>query len=79
MYLTCKLVITWIGIVWYNAILAILRKRKKIVKNYKELDTESCLVYIDHIRNRTLYFFFSWPHLWCVEVLGPGIEHMTQQ
>lgn len=51
MYLICKLVITWIGIVWYNAMLAILRKRKKIVKNYKELDTESCLVYIDHIHN----------------------------
>lgn len=51
MYLTCKFVITWIGIVWYNSMLAILRKRKKIVKNYKELDTESCLVYIDHIHN----------------------------
>lgn len=50
-YLECNLVITWIGIIWYNAMLAIPRIRKKIFQNDKELDIELYLVYIDHMHN----------------------------
>lgn len=42
-YLECNLVITWIGIIWYNAMLAIPRIRKKIFQNYKELEILSCI------------------------------------
>lgn len=46
-YLEYNLVITWIGIVWYNTMSTILRLRKKILKNNR--DIESHLVHVGHI------------------------------